>query len=108
MDDIFGDLVPARSQRTVFSETGSKSSIERGPRSTPRPEVPDVFTPEATEEAVKKSAAESIPHLDRDTVLSFSKEQLKDLLHETVQKAVDSTFSKLVRSLRTVRSHACY
>ena len=100
MDDIFGDLVP---KKAVLTE--SKSAVDRGPRSTPRPEVPDVFTPEANEEAVQKhNTAESTssPVANRDAVFSFSKEQLRDLLDETVQKAVESIFSKLVRSLRTV------
>ena len=102
MEDLFGDLVPPARKTGTFSDAGSTSTVERGPRSTARPEVPDVFSPAPAPEVVKPESPVSHAKPSGEALFTFSKDQLKDLLTETVQQAVDSTFSKIVKSLRTV------
>ena len=105
--DLFGDLMPKNaSLPSVSGGSASETRAERGPRSTHRPEVPDVFSPDAeiAKARMDSPIGNGKPGASADMVCSFTKEQLREMLAETVQHAVDETFSKLVKSLRTVRT----
>ncbi len=101
MEDIFSDLVPAKPKQASEQQSSPTPNELRGPRSTPRPSVPDVFKeeqPDASDAATRQPG----PAANGSPAPGLSREALQQLMAETVQKAVDETFSKFSRSLRTV------
>ena len=102
MEDLFGDLVPEKKK-----DLPSRGLDVVGSRSTPpRPmgkEVPaDAFTTAPQLSSVESETNGTSNKPNADIVFSISKEELKELLADTVQQAVELSFSKLVKSLRTV------
>lgn len=96
-DDLFGDLLGTKPKTTSHGHTVLKtqdSAAKRQPEPGCAQPIPaDVFTSE------ENGSSEGSGHV---TTPSLTKEEIQEIVNTSVQQAIDASFGKFVKSLRTV------